>query len=83
MSVMIEGTEGDHTLPLFDGYFITIEWGNNLKKFDGFSDNFRASYRRVRLYDEKGELVAEMIEENPFKQDVKFNINSKDPDLLL
>lgn len=35
MSVMIEGTEGDHTLPLFDGYSITIEWGDSRKEFDG------------------------------------------------
>lgn len=83
MSVMIEGIEGDHTLPLFDGYSITIEWGDSRKEFDGRNQNYWATYRRVRLYDDKGELVAEMVEENPFKKDVKFNINSKDPDLLL
>lgn len=82
MSVMIAGTERDHNLPLFDGYAITIEWGNSLKQFDGFSDNYRATYRRVRLYDDKGELVAEMIEENPFKQDVTYAI-SKDPNVLI
>lgn len=82
MSVMIAGTEEDHIMPLFDGYSITIEWGNNLKQFDGFSDNYSAAYRRVRLYDDKGELVAEMIEENPFKQDVTYAI-SKDPNVLI
>ena len=50
MSVMIQGTEGDHTLPLFDGYSITIEWGDSRKEFDGRNQNYWATYRRVRLY---------------------------------
>ena len=82
MSVMIAGTEEDHVMPLFDGYSITIEWGDSRKQFTGFKNNYSATYRRVRLYDDKGELVAEMIEENPFEQDVTYAI-SKDPNVLI
>lgn len=83
MELYYFGEEESCRLQLCNGFTVMIDYGGSDKDFDSSKNNYNAIYRRVRLYDDKGELVAEMVEENPFKKDVKFNINSKDPDLLL
>lgn len=65
MGMYYLGEEESCRLQLCNGFTIMIDYGGSDKDFDSSKNNYTASYRRVRLFDKKQELLSELIEENP------------------
>lgn len=65
------GEEKEHTITLMNGYVISIDFD-----YDGFWDSTRyhADFRRIRLYDNKKELISTLVEENPHKGEDKTRV---------
>ena len=63
MSVGVIGEEREHTITLINDFTISIEFDGG----DGYWDSSRyyADQRRIRLYNDKKELLSELVEKNP------------------
>ena len=71
MSLGIIGEERDHTITLFNGYCICIEFEGGMY-FE--STRYHADSRQIRLYNEKKELLSELVEDNPHKGEDKTRV---------
>lgn len=81
--IMIEGERTDETIVL-DGFILKIDYGDSTKEFDFRSSNYSGDYRRVRLYGNDENLISEVIEENPDKRAISYNLpEGHDPKVLL
>ena len=62
MSVGIIGEEGAQDITLLNGYLISIEYEGG-PYFN--CTRYHSDHRIIRLYNDKNELVSELVEENP------------------
>ena len=68
MQLALTGNNTGQKIILPNGMKIVIEYGTKLLSGDilwGDIEKYEGNHRRVALYDEKGELITELIEENP------------------
>lgn len=56
------GEEGNQTITLLNDYVISIEYEGG-PYFNG--TRYHAEQRRIRLYNDKKELLSELVEKNP------------------
>lgn len=61
------GEEREHTISFINDFTIDIEFDGG----DGYWDSSRyyAEQRRIRLYNDKKELIAELVEKNPHQME--------------
>ena len=68
MQLALTGNNTGQKIILPNGMKIVIEYGTKLLSGDilwGDIEKYEGNHRRVALYDEKGELITELIEKNP------------------
>ena len=68
MQLALTGNNTGQKIILPNGMKIVIECGTKLLSGDilwGDIEKYEGNHRRVALYDEKGELITELIEKNP------------------
>ena len=68
MQLALTGNNTGQKIILTNGMKIVIEYGTKLLSGDilwGDIEKYEGNHRRVALYDEKGELITELIEKNP------------------
>lgn len=65
MELYYFGEEESCRLQLCNGFTVMIDYGGSDKDFDSSKNNYNAIYRRVRLFNDKQELLSELVEENP------------------
>ena len=68
MQLALTGNNTGQKIIFPNGMKIVIEYGTKLLSGDilwGDIEKYEGNHRRVALYDEKGELITELIEKNP------------------
>ncbi|MDD5959649.1 MAG: hypothetical protein PUC09_03275 [Methanobrevibacter wolinii] len=68
---------------VFSDFIIKIDFGD--KKFTddfGFWESCSQPNRRSRLFDKKGNLIEEVIDDNPYQFDVPYDVFSENPDII-
>ena len=68
MQLALTGNNTGETINLPNGMKIIIEYGTEVSSgeiFWGNIEKYEGDFRRIALYDEKGELITELIEEKP------------------
>lgn len=72
MSVGLLGEEKSNTITLLNGFTISIEFDEG--KSCWTSTRYHADSRHICLYDNKNELLAELVEDNPHKGEDKTRL---------
>lgn len=78
------GDETEDLINLPNGMIIIIDYGDkNLDAF-GVSGRYISKHRRVRLFDTKEQLISELIEDNPHKENIPDDtFEGNNPNVIL
>ena len=78
------GDETEDIINLPNGMVIKIDYGDKDLNAFGVRGRYISKHRRVQLFDRKGKLVTELIEDNPHKENVPVDaFDVEDSSLIL